>query len=274
MKQVGSLLRKAVPKHVKFETSFPARLPLIRIAPHWLTQAVLNLIVNAGEALQEKRRPARVRLSAIADDDGLTVRLSVADNGRGMAPEIRRRAFDLFFTTKARGMGTGLGLPLVRKVAVRAGGSVELTSGPGRGTTVVLTLPTVSRHVSDAASPQLSKRSAAVSVGDHRAAVLISQILIAAGVQIAATRGHGPGQSLLWVTEPTLKSLKQAMRWRRGHDERAIVLLGTPSKSLRKRWTAINATVIDPPDDFETMRHVLVQVTGGGWPNAPSKEDL
>jgi len=123
---MGPLLRKSLPPHVKLSVRLPRDLPEVRIPPHWLTQAILNLMVNAGEAAPKGRRGAHVRLSAQTVDDGpnATVRLSVSDNGRGMAPAIQRRAFDPFFTTKAREMGTGLGLPLVRKVAARAGGQV------------------------------------------------------------------------------------------------------------------------------------------------------
>ena len=69
------------------------------------------------------------------------MRLSVSDNGAGMTEEVRRRALEMFFTTKPRGLGTGLGLPLVRKVAEGAGGVLEIESAVGKGTTVTLVLP-------------------------------------------------------------------------------------------------------------------------------------
>src|SRR5205814_2322276 len=128
----------------KLKTSFGVRLPVVKIAGHWLTQAMLNLIANAGESIPEGRRRGHISITA-APGEGDVVRISVKDNGRGMAPEVRRRAFDLFFTTKSRSMGKGLGLPLARKVAMRAGGDIELTSEPGRGTSAVLVLPGTKR---------------------------------------------------------------------------------------------------------------------------------
>ncbi|MFN0131549.1 MAG: ATP-binding protein [Phycisphaerales bacterium] len=259
--QVGTLLRKAIPRHVTLRASFPAGLPAVRIAPHWLTQAMLNLIVNAGESIPEGRRRAIVRIWANAADDGRTVRLGVTDSGRGMAPAIQRRAFDLFFTTKPRSMGTGLGLPLARKVAVRAGGEIELKSEPGKGTTVVLSLPATIR---DTAAPGAGGRSAKISVRDHRTAALISQVVLKSGLTLAPGNGGGPGNSDVWVTEPTPKALAAAQAWRNRHAARAVVLLGAPRRSAQHGWAALGATIIEPVDDFEAIRHALGVATGGG----------
>ncbi len=256
--QVGPLLRKAVPDRIKVVAALSANLPLVHIAPHWLTQAMLNLIVNAGEAMPPRRRLARIRVSAAVTSDGRAVRLSVADNGRGMTPAIQRRAFDLFFTTKARGMGTGLGLPLTQKVALRAGGSVDVASTPGRGTTVTLIIPTANRAKRRGSTKQAT--TASVSVKDHRAAALITQILTAAGVHVIAGTAAGPGDADLWVTMPSPQTLAQTIRWRKSDRYRCVVLLGLPTKATASRWaTAACGTVItiDPPNDFEAMRHAI-----------------
>ena len=262
--QVGPLLRKAVPRHVTVVAKLPKRLPAVHIAPHWLTQAVLNLIVNAGEAIPKDRRRARVVVEAHLSDDGKAVRLAVSDNGRGMTIATKHRALDLFFTTKSRGMGTGLGLPLVRKVAVRAGGDIELTSSPGKGTTVVMKLPLAPANPSMAVSDAAGMRSAAISISDHRTAALISQILIAARAQVNAVRPDRPGKADLWVTEPVASSLAAAKRWCRG-TRRSQVLVGVPSKASVKEWAALGALVIDPPDDFEAMREIIGQAIAREW---------
>jgi PAS domain S-box-containing protein len=264
-KQVGALLRKAVPKHVSLKTSLPGRLPKVKIAPHWLTQAVLNLIVNAGESIPEGRK-GRVRLWASTGADGRMVRLGVTDNGRGMAPGIQRRAFDLFFTTKSRTLGTGLGLPLARKVAMRAGGDIELLSQAGKGTTAVLLLPATTRTATPRGGRGRSaagQRSAVVTVRDHRTAALISQVLLGAGIQLQSLNGQSPGKTDLWVTEPSPRALRAVRRWRKGHPQRAVVLLGGPPKSSKAHWAAVGATIIGPTDDFEAVRHALGEATGG-----------
>jgi signal transduction histidine kinase len=94
-KQVGALLAKGVPKNVKITSDFPPKLPLVSVAPHWLTQAMLNLIVNAGESFSKGKTGARVRIWAKVEDGGRMVQLGVTDNGRGMTPVVQRRALEL-----------------------------------------------------------------------------------------------------------------------------------------------------------------------------------
>ena len=254
--QVGPLLRKAVPRHVTVIAKLPRRLPAVHIAPHWLTQAMLNLIVNAGEAIPKERRNARVVIEAQLSDDAKSVRLGVTDNGRGMTQTVRERAMDLFFTTKARGMGTGLGLPLVRKVAIRAGGNIEMSSRPGKGTAVVMLLSVAPLGTTHATSGATSGRAAVVSVKDHRTAGLVSQILIAAGARVKGGRVDRPGKADLWVTDPTPQSLAAAQSWLRTR-QRSLVVVGPPPKSSTKQWAALGALIIDPPDDFEAMRDII-----------------
>jgi signal transduction histidine kinase len=75
-----------------------------------------------------------------ARSDG-RVRLRVSDQGTGMSPEVRARVFEPFFTTKEPGQGTGLGLTLVYNIVMEQGGSVDVASAPGEGTTITVELP-------------------------------------------------------------------------------------------------------------------------------------
>lgn len=160
--EAGSLLSRGVPKHVRVVAKIPANLQPAGIAPHSLTQAVLNLIVNAGEAIPgpsvRKRVQGVVCVTAdpLSDASGSWVRLCVCDNGIGMTDEVKRRAFEMFFTTKSRGLGTGLGLPLVRNVVERAGGRVEIDSTLGKGTSVTLILPIAQATRATNATPTTS----------------------------------------------------------------------------------------------------------------------
>jgi signal transduction histidine kinase len=99
-----------------------------------LKQAVLNLLLNA---LQATPAGGHVVVSASGDERRLAV--AVSDDGEGMSPETREKAFTPFFTTREG--GTGLGLPLVRRIVEEHGGSVEIASTPGRGTTVTTVFP-------------------------------------------------------------------------------------------------------------------------------------
>jgi signal transduction histidine kinase len=102
-----------------------------------MRQVLLNLITNAVQAMPSGGE-LRIETRTLA---GGRVRLSIADSGVGIPSERLGRIFDPFFTTKAPGEGTGLGLSVVHSVIKNAGGSIEVSSTPGRGTTFVIELP-------------------------------------------------------------------------------------------------------------------------------------
>jgi signal transduction histidine kinase len=99
-----------------------------------LKQAILNLVLNA---LQATPTGGHVAVKTTGDKSQLVV--TVLDDGEGMSPEVRGKAFTPFFTTREE--GTGLGLPLVRRVAEQHGGSVEISSEPAQGTAVTMVFP-------------------------------------------------------------------------------------------------------------------------------------
>jgi signal transduction histidine kinase len=106
--------------------------------PHELMQVALNLFLNAADAVPEGR-PGTIEVTASRSGDDVV--LAVADDGVGMTPEDQARCFDLFFTTKEVGEGTGLGLAVVHNVVTNHGGRIEVESAPGRGTTFRVVLP-------------------------------------------------------------------------------------------------------------------------------------
>lgn len=118
---------------VRIDTALDAQLPAIHGVSDSLLQLVMNLLVNAADAVRARPGTAGlIHIKTSADGDG--VRLAVDDNGCGMNDHTLRRAFEPMFTTKPAGLGTGLGLPLVRAIAEQHGGSVQLASTPGQGT--------------------------------------------------------------------------------------------------------------------------------------------
>lgn len=257
-KMVGPLLTKAVPKGVRFESDVPEGLPRVPAAPHKLMQAVLNLVVNAGEALQSmtgRPRVARVRLWAHAASGGRSVHLGVRDNGPGMTSEVKRRAFDAFFTTKTRGLGTGLGLSLVRSVVLGAGGEIDVETTPGKGTEIVLTFPAA--HYNDGANGQ-SPPSASVYLLDARAASMVAHILEAAGWRATRTETPTPGDSLIWVTEPCERALAAAKKYLKCHG-RTIIVVGQPRP--RSPWRRIQAIFVENARDFDALRNAVGQAT-------------
>jgi signal transduction histidine kinase/ActR/RegA family two-component response regulator len=103
-----------------------------------LVQVMVNLVVNAMQAIPDHRPEGRVTLRAEEDRD--RVRLVIEDNGSGMEPEVLRRVFEPFFTTKPFGSGTGLGLAVSRGLVLSLGGDLRLTSQPGVGTQAIIEL--------------------------------------------------------------------------------------------------------------------------------------
>ena len=111
-------------------------VPPVRCLPDELNQVWTNLIHNALQAMDYR---GTLALGLVRD--GEHVRVSVGDTGCGIAPALRERIFDAFFTTKPAGEGTGLGLDIVRRIVQRHGGTIELESDMGRGSTFTVVLP-------------------------------------------------------------------------------------------------------------------------------------
>jgi signal transduction histidine kinase len=112
------------------------RLPLVRIDERLVKQALLNLLLNAVQAMEGRpgaQLIVRTRL------DGETARVDVIDTGPGIREDIREHVWDVYFSSRQG--GTGLGLPTARRVAEEHGGSLVFESEPGKGTHFVLTLP-------------------------------------------------------------------------------------------------------------------------------------
>ena len=142
---------------VSVKTELDARAPHVRVDPDQLELAILNLCINARDAMPEGGTiTVRTCLAQVADDPELEpgphLLLSVADEGTGIPPELLERVCEPFFTTKAVGQGTGLGLAMVFGLAQQSQGRLHITSKVGTGTTVELALPQASaeRIVADA----------------------------------------------------------------------------------------------------------------------------
>ena len=123
----------------------PAVLPLVRADTNQLSQVLMNLLLNAAEATQEKGQ-IMVSASKLAYVESLEIRVS--DTGCGMAPEVLAHVFEPFYTTK-RGRGTGLGLSISHAYVRSHGGDMRVDSVLGRGTTVTFTLPLRPEEQSD-----------------------------------------------------------------------------------------------------------------------------
>ncbi|HKO05033.1 MAG TPA: ATP-binding protein [Candidatus Acidoferrales bacterium] len=127
-------------------------LPPVLADPHQLQQLVLNLLINAEQAVENGpgRGEIEVRTSSV---ERRGVRLEVRDDGGGIPPEVLPRIFDPFFTTKLAGAGTGLGLSIVSAIAQEHGGEVRVESEPGRGATFIVELPSAPASLEEDVEP-------------------------------------------------------------------------------------------------------------------------
>jgi signal transduction histidine kinase len=125
-------------KEISWSVEVPDVVPLVRGHKTHLTQAVLNLVVNAFESVCDDEGPREVILCARREDPSV-IHISVRDSGKGIDPNVMRRLFDPFFTTKPTGMG--MGLTIVRSIVESHGGRIWATPNPDRGATFAFVLP-------------------------------------------------------------------------------------------------------------------------------------
>jgi PAS domain S-box-containing protein len=146
LRGMGEMLERSLGPSVLIETRFPLNLPLIKTDPNQLEMALLNLMVNARDAMPQGG-PIIVAARSEAVGEGQKLRpgsyvcLSVTDTGEGMDDATLAKAIDPFFTTKEVGKGTGLGLPMVHGLAQESGGALVLKSQREKGTTAELWFP-------------------------------------------------------------------------------------------------------------------------------------
>jgi len=196
-RKASTVLKTAVPPGITLRSDLPETETWVHLAPTALTQSVFNLVQNAIDALR-RSEGGLVEIAAIVRADA--VMLSVRDNGPGMPPEVRERCTQPFFTTKTRGMSTGLGLALVYGMVKEAGGALEIESAPGQGTTVTLVLRPAAAPSSDAPRPE---HTAVVEVRDARIGAIIRAELQDLGFKVSrAPTSRAPSLRVTDVPHP------------------------------------------------------------------------
>jgi CheY-like chemotaxis protein len=153
VESTGKLLRRLIGEDVTFTSVLTPSLHRVRVDPTQLEQVLMNLAVNARDAMPRGGRLTIETRNVFLDEEycrthpdckpGRHAQLIVSDTGVGMTPEVQARIFEPFFTTKGPGEGTGLGLSTVYGIVQQSGGFLNVFSEPDRGSTFTLYLPAV-----------------------------------------------------------------------------------------------------------------------------------
>ncbi|PAX07102.1 MHYT domain-containing protein [Sphingomonas lenta] len=192
---MADLLQRSIGPMVRVETRFPPELPPARVDAHQLEMAILNLAVNARDAMPEG---GLLEIGATAEQlgegnaagllPGPYLRVVLTDHGAGMDEATLARATEPFFTTKGVGKGTGLGLSMVHGLAAQSGGRLLIRSQPGAGTTVSLYLPaTITPRASVGPTPALL-----ADVGEPRRVLVVDDdpLVLANTADLLEDMGH------------------------------------------------------------------------------------
>jgi signal transduction histidine kinase len=187
---VDKMLRRIVGEHIEL-VFLPGRGPgLISVASALMEQVLINLVVNARDAMPGGGRIIIETDHAVMSDEvsrshscmapGEYVTLSVSDTGTGIPADAMEHIFEPFFTTKQAGQGTGLGLSTSRGTVSQIGGHIAVESEPGRGSTFVVYLPEIQREVQGARSAERAK-------GETQSHPAASETVMVADDEVAVT---------------------------------------------------------------------------------------
>lgn len=209
---VERLIRETFPATIDLSIDAPAQLPTITADPVQLQQVLLNLAINARDAMPDGGK-LEIRVDVIEVDEpsrrevrpGMHVRFTVSDDGSGIPEEVRDRVFEPFFTTKDGGEGTGLGLAMVERIVTAHQGFVHLETPARGGTRIEVHIPVRAADVGAVAPPATSRASVAadgqlILVVDDEAPVrlMTGRSLETAGYQVVTA---ADGSELLTVAE-------------------------------------------------------------------------
>ena len=197
---IEQMLRRSIGEHITLDVRLSGGLPSITADPGQLDQVLVNLAVNARDAMPRGGTLTIETCTLDVDRDyaaarphlrpGAYVRMRVSDTGTGMPPEVIARAFEPFYTTKPAGKGTGLGLATVYGIITAAGGDLSIYSEPGSGTTFTILLPATDAQPAEPEAPPEPartdyRRGTILAVEDEPALRgVLHRILLGAGHEV------------------------------------------------------------------------------------------
>jgi hypothetical protein len=235
----------ALPSHTIIEVDIDDDLPVIAVPPATLAQVLINLVMNSRQAMERTAHPKLTLAARVEDGKAL---LDVVDNGSGMDAETRRRCFEPYFTTRARGYATGLGLSTGRALLNGYGGDLMLGPVQDVGTMFTLSMPT--RVAMDLRQPAVARR-VRLLVRDPRQLAMLRLLIRNRGLEeIPSSTADAADLTICDVDE--LPILLGAGAATGGTDAGDIIAIGTPRADIPPasiRWV--------DPRDFSLLDDVL-----------------
>jgi PAS domain S-box-containing protein len=274
--ELRTMLRRTIPQSVKIDLLLAEDLWTTRIDVGQLEQLLLNLIVNASDAMPDggtvllRTSNAEVGEASESKDDpapGRYVRVEVIDTGLGMSKEVVARAFEPFFTTKAQGKGTGLGLATAYGIVHQADGTISIESVVAKGTTIRVHLPAQvgvaaeATRVRASAVPANAASEAVVFVVEDEIAVRKAVVRILSDGGYSLMQAAGPASALdlarqwsgpidLLLTDivmPDLSGDELARELRKGRPELRVVYITGYSGEMDPATLRIDGPVVQKP---------------------------
>jgi signal transduction histidine kinase/ActR/RegA family two-component response regulator len=203
------LLQRTLGQGIDMVTRLDAEAAVISVDRNQMANALLNLALNARDAMPEGGQlTIATRCRPVSGDapggssrwpTGEEVCITISDTGTGMTDEVRSRAFEPFFTTKADGLGSGLGLSMVQGFVEQSGGRIDIESAPGKGTTITIRLPRVETEKSRADETDLAL--GLTSSGREKTVLLVEddpdvRVVTAAQLKQLGYRVHAVGNGM------------------------------------------------------------------------------
>ncbi len=299
---VSRMLRAAIPSNIDVQTEFAEGLPMVYADPVQLQQIIINLLVNARDAIEgeglilvhahqnEQKDPCAACGKYLTEPH---IVLAVSDTGHGISEAVRGRIFEMYFTTREPGKGTGIGLWLINNLIHEYNGHVTVNSAPGKGTTFEVHLPLVrSAATTGSAAPAADEAASGrvvivddeVSVGNYMGEVLRDNgfdVIVfnesPAALRYLEERGDQIAALLTDQAMPTLTGAELTERARQLLPELPIALITgyTRDEDLQKlRALGINQVLKKPFRIDELVDAVRKLLTAGPGVAASSHREL
>ncbi len=285
------LLKHLIKENVEFSLDLDPKLGNIKSDPGQIEQVIMNLVVNAHDAMPNggkvkiATRNIDLPRDAEGDEIGITpgryVKMSVSDTGTGMDQETRRRLFEPFFTTKAIGKGTGLGLSIAYGIVKQSDGDIRVASEPGKGSVFSIYLPIVERDVSltpvklgEKREPRSFRETILLVEDDNAVRNFVFQVLVEKGCKVleaesgaaalAIARVHsGPIHLLLTdVIMPQMDGLELRNRLVEFRPEVPVLFMSgyTDETIPLDEFSRIDAAFIEKPFTAEALMAKIGEV--------------